>query len=89
MVCRLFLGAVFVHASLDKIHDPEAFAKAVYNYQILPDLLVNIVAIVLPWLELVVGIFLITGLLLPGSVFLAKALMLVFFGAILFNMARG
>ena len=47
---RVILGAVFIYASIDKIRNPEAFAKAVYNYQILPDSLINLTAIALPWL---------------------------------------
>ena len=37
ILMRLALGAVFLYASYDKILHPAAFAKAVYNYQILPD----------------------------------------------------
>jgi uncharacterized membrane protein YphA (DoxX/SURF4 family) len=86
---RLILGAVFVLASVDKILHPAAFAKAIYNYQILPDALINLTAIILPWLELLLGILLIWGLWLPGAALLANLLLLVFFGALLFNLARG
>lgn len=48
LVVRLFLGAVFVYASLDKILHPQAFAEMVYNYQLLPDVLINLTAIILP-----------------------------------------
>lgn len=58
---RLILGGVFVFASFDKILHPASFAEAVYRYQILPDGLINLTAIVLPWLELIVGGFLILG----------------------------
>ncbi len=47
------LGAVFFYAGIHKVLDPAAFAKAVNNYQLLPDAWVNPVAIYLPWLELV------------------------------------
>jgi len=86
---RLILGAVFVIASVDKILHPAAFAKAIYNYQILPDAFINLTAIILPWLELLLGILLISGLWLPGAALLANLLLLVFFGALLFNVARG
>jgi hypothetical protein len=75
---RLALGIVFVYASVDKILNPAAFAQAVYNYQILPDLLINLTAIVLPWMEL-----------FPGATFLSTLLLVTFFGALLFNTARG
>lgn len=86
---RLALGIVFVYASVDKILNPAAFAQAVYNYQILPDLLINLTAIVLPWMELFLGLCLILGLWLPGAAFLSTLLLITFFGALLFNTARG
>lgn len=86
---RLFLGGIFIYASLDKIKRPDLFAEAVYNYQILPDILVNLTALVLPWLELVLGAMLITGVWLPGAVLLSTLLLLTFSGSMIFNMARG
>ena len=65
LMARLILGVIFIYASIDKIFHPAAFAEAVYNYQILPDALINLTAIVLPWLELILGAFLILGLWLP------------------------
>jgi len=88
-IVRLVLGAVFIFASIDKIRHPEAFAEVVYNYQILPDLLINISAIMLPWLELVLGGCLLAGVWLPGAVILANILLFTFFGSLLFNIARG
>ena len=86
---RFILGGVFVYASFDKILHPEAFAEAVYNYQILPDKLINLTAIVLPCLELVLGIFLIINFWMPGTVLMSNLLLMTFIGALLFNMARG
>jgi uncharacterized membrane protein YphA (DoxX/SURF4 family) len=86
---RFSLGAVFVYASLGKILNPQAFAEMVYNYQILPDGLINLTAIILPWLELLLGLCLITHFLLPGAIFLANLLLLTFFGALVFNVTRG
>jgi uncharacterized membrane protein YphA (DoxX/SURF4 family) len=86
---RFILGGVFVYASFDKIMHPEVFAEAVYNYQILPDGLINLTAIVLPCLELVLGIFLLLNFWMPGTVVLSNLLLMVFIGALLFNMARG
>ena len=86
---RFILGGVFVYASFDKILHPAAFAEAVYNYQILPDKLINLTAIVLPCLELVLGIFLIINFWMPGTVVMSNLLLITFIGALLFNMARG
>ncbi len=89
LVLRFILGGIFIYASLDKIHHPAAFAEAVYNYKILPAYLIDSTAIVLPWLELVIGLCLILGLWLPGASFLSSLLIGIFFVAILFNAARG
>jgi uncharacterized membrane protein YphA (DoxX/SURF4 family) len=86
---RLLLGAVFIAASIDKIAHPAAFAKIVSNYQILPGHLVNILAIVLPWLEAILGLFILCGWWLPGATILANLLLLAFFGAIAQAVARG
>ena len=86
---RLSLGAIFVVASVDKIIHPKAFADIIHNYQILPDTLINIIAITLPWLELMLGMLLISGLWLPGVVILTNILLLGFFLSLLFNVARG
>jgi uncharacterized membrane protein YphA (DoxX/SURF4 family) len=86
---RLIMAGIFIYASFDKIAHPAAFAKDVYNYQILPDALINLTALVLPWLELVLGLCLLAGVWMPGAVLSANGLLLAFFSALLFNMARG
>lgn len=89
LFARLILGGVFVYASFDKIIHPEAFAEVVHKYQILPDTFIKLTAIVLPWLELVVGAFLIFGFWMPGAVLMSNLLLMTFTGALLFNIARG
>lgn len=86
---RILMGAVFLYASYDKILNPQAFAEAVYNYQILPDFAVNAVALALPWIELAAGLCLITGIWLPGGVLVCALLMCVFTAALVFNQIRG
>lgn len=86
---RLLLGAVFVAASIDKIAHPAAFAAIVRNYEILPAVLVNIVAIVLPWVEALVGALLICDWWLPGAAVAASVLLTVFFAALVSTVARG
>lgn len=86
---RLFLGAVFIYASYDKILHPKAFAEAVYNYQILPEATVNLAALILPWLELLLGLCLVSNLWLPGATLMSTGLLAVFIGALVFNLSRG
>ena len=86
---RLILGVIFIYASYDKILHPKAFAHVVFNYQILPDGLIHITAIFLPWLELLMGVFLITGFWMPGTVIWCNILLAVYIGALCFNLVRG
>jgi uncharacterized membrane protein YphA (DoxX/SURF4 family) len=89
LAARVVLGFIFIVASLDKIVHPEPFARAVYNYHLLPEAAVNVVALWIPWLELVGGGLLLLGLWVQGSVCLLTGLLLVFLGALGFNLARG
>ena len=83
------MAGIFIYASIDKIVHPAAFARDVYNYQILPDALINMTALALPWLELFLGLCLMAGIWLPGAVLVVNALLVVFLAALLFNLARG
>jgi uncharacterized membrane protein YphA (DoxX/SURF4 family) len=94
-VLGLGLGGVFVYASLDKIAQPAAFARIVYHYRLLgPDLdsgplAANLLAVTLPWVELVAGLLLIIGLWRREAA-LATALMLVaFIGAVSWALLHG
>ncbi len=86
---RLILGVIFIYAGYDKILHPKAFAEVIYNYQMLPDGLINVTAIFLPWLEMLMGIFLIMGFWMPGTVIWCNTLLVVYIGALCFNLARG
>lgn len=86
---RTILGAIFIFASLDKIADPAAFAQAIANYQILPPDWVNVVALTLPWIELVSGICLIAGKLVRGSALVIILMLAIFMGALGYSAYRG
>jgi uncharacterized membrane protein YphA (DoxX/SURF4 family) len=86
---RLVMAGVFIYASIDKIIHPDLFAQAVYNYQVLPGYLVNLTALILPWLELTLGVCLLINRWMAGASALAAVLMALFVGMIIFNLARG
>jgi len=89
LIFRLIVGALFVYASLDKIMHPEAFAKSVYNYKILPAALINVTALFLPWLELLTGAALILGTKVKGASLLISAMLVVFLVAVTSTLLRG
>lgn len=86
---RIVLGAIFIYASMDKIANMPDFAKVIYYYRILPAQFVNLLAIFLPWLEFVLGVFLITGKFERASLLIYSATMVVFIIALLQAQIRG
>jgi uncharacterized membrane protein YphA (DoxX/SURF4 family) len=79
---RAIVGFVFIYASLDKIVHPDRFAEIVGDYQLLPDGLVNPFAVMLPWIELVTGVCVVTGRWLAGGALVASGLTAVFMLAV-------
>lgn len=80
LLVRLVLVAAFLLAAIPKIQDPVAFAISVESYRVLTGQAVLWVALVLPWLELVIGF----GLLIPkirrASSLLIVLLLFIFVG---------
>lgn len=89
LIARIIVGLVFIFFSLDKISEPLKFAQDITRYQLLPQLLINTLAVVIPWLELIVGIFIVAGIRLRASAVLYNLLMIVFTIAVISVIARG
>ena len=88
-IMRLVLGVVFIYASYDKILDPSKFARDISNYHFVPFGLENTVAIILPWLELFIGIGIVLGIYIDGNTLLSAFLLLLFNFLIFQAMVRG
>lgn len=86
---RWVLGVVFLAAALPKILHPAGFATDIHNYSLVPAILVNGLAIVLPWIEAVMALALICGLMRDGAVLLTNVLMVVFMAALVQAYLRG
>jgi putative oxidoreductase len=89
LLIRLLLGGIFVYASLDKIAQPPAFARIVYQWQIGGPVLSNLVAVTLPWVELTAGLLLIAGAWKREAALVIALLLVVFLGAAGSVLARG
>ena len=89
LLCRLILAGVFLFAAWGKIADPAGFAVMIQGYQMLPGILVNPLAVTLPWIELAAGGLLLAGVWLPGAVAVIDGLLVVFLGALLAAWVRG
>jgi uncharacterized membrane protein YphA (DoxX/SURF4 family) len=86
---QIALGAIFAAAALPKIADPPSFAHMIYNYRILPGSLVNVSALVMPWVEILTGLALILGVWVRPARWLITAMLIVFIIAISINLGRG
>jgi len=89
LTARFILGGVFIYASLDKIAFPREFANIVIKYRILPEKLAIYFAFLLPWVELILGIFLVIGLYVRESVLALASLLLVFMAAMIIGSLNG
>lgn len=78
LIMRLLIGIIFIYASYEKIINPAKFARDIANYHVVPYGLENTVAIVLPWLELFIGIGIIIGVLVNANVLIAGGLLALF-----------
>lgn len=89
VLLRLLLGGVFVAAGALKVVDPSAFANDVARYGLVPHALVNLMALTLPWIEVLAGGLLIVGVWKQASAAVIAAMNAVFLVAVSVALARG
>ena len=89
LVARIILGFVFILAAVSKTADPDGFAQAIANYKLLPDFLINIAAIILPWIELSAGLLLLFGISVKENSAILSGLLIIFIAAIFISLLRG
>jgi putative oxidoreductase len=76
---RLFLAAVFIYAAAQKIGKPAAFAEEIHNYGVVDyGAPLYLMAVVLPWLELLCGLALVAGVFVRGAALVLLALNAMF-----------
>ncbi len=86
---QFVLAAFFVVAGISKIADPPGFAHEIHNYKMVPGALVNAMALILPWIEVVTGVALFLGIARRTAAKVLGILLLVFIAALGVNLARG
>ena len=82
LIFRVALAAVFAGAAVTKIAHPADFHSAIQTYRMLPELLVAIVAVWLPWFELCTALALLWPAHGRAALWLVFVLSLVFLAAI-------
>ena len=89
LVFRLAVGITFIYASYYKIVDPGGFARSIWYYHLMPGGVINITALILPWIELWCGLGLVFGFLYRGSIASIGVMTIVFIVAMSSALMRG
>lgn len=89
LLFRLIVGGVFVWSGVLKVSDPLDFAQNVANYQVVGQTLSFVIALILPWIEILCGLFLIVGIFRQPSSLMISGLLVVFLILIVSSMIRG
>jgi uncharacterized membrane protein YphA (DoxX/SURF4 family) len=76
---RVVLGWIFLAAGWSKIGQTMPTLASIYSYQIvIPDGLAEFIAMVLPWVELLLAVLLFAGLLFPWTLLAAGGVLVAF-----------
>lgn len=87
--CRFLLGGFFVFSGLMKVQDPVTFQNDIRSFHLLSDPWPGLVAISLPWFEILCGMGVLLRQLYVGSLTLISASLVVFMGALVSAWIRG
>ncbi|MFT7462260.1 MAG: putative membrane protein YphA (DoxX/SURF4 family) [Pseudohongiellaceae bacterium] len=85
VLVRWVLGATFLSMGAAKVSDPVTFLKLLREYDLVASdqsLILNGLAIILPWLEIWLGLLMVLGVAVRGSALTLLVMLLVFTGAI-------
>ena len=86
LIARLLLGGIMISYAVPKILEPIDFLKEIHNYHIMPanpPQLINLAAVVLPWIELLGSVVLILGVFRRSASTLFTGLLVFFTVALL------
>ena len=89
LAARLLIGCLFVYASVYKILDPADFAVSIRNYMIIPPAWSNLAALILPWIEVTAGLFLVLGIQTRPAALLTTGMLAVFVAALVYAYSIG
>lgn len=90
LLSRAILGGVFLYAGAAKVVDRGGLAASIRSYGLsLPEWFVTAAAFALPYLEILLGLYLLVGLFTRFSAAATGGLMVVFIFALLQGALRG
>jgi uncharacterized membrane protein YphA (DoxX/SURF4 family) len=85
---RIYIGGLFIYAGIYKINYTGEFAGTVASYRMVPYWGVPAVAVVMPWIELVAGVLMVTGIRVRSACMVIGSLLVMFTIGILVNLLR-
>ena len=85
---QIAVGALLAWAALAKLADLPAFARDVHHFRLMPVAGENLLAIVMPWVELVAGLALLLGMRARAGGLVALGLLALFTAAVGLALAR-
>lgn len=86
---QVAVGLVLAWAALAKMGDIPALARDIHNFRIVPVAGENLLAVVLPWVELTTALSLLLGVRPRAGAVVAAGFMVVFTAAVGLALARG
>lgn len=88
-LCGIAIGLVFIAAALGKLGDLRTFGLQVHNYRLAPIWSQNLIAMMVPWIEVFAGLALVLGIRRRAGAVIVLTLMLIFTFAVGAAWARG
>lgn len=89
LIARIVVALMFIIVGVGKIAHPDEFAREISNYQLLPILFINPLAIILPWLEVITGMMILFGIQIRANAFIVSLMLITFTTAIIIAVAKG
>ncbi len=83
------LGIIFLASAIPKLRHPKGFVLAVLEYRVLPPHLSRFYAYLIPSLEFLTALLLLTGTAVRSAAVILSLLLLSFIAAVGINLARG
>jgi uncharacterized membrane protein YphA (DoxX/SURF4 family) len=89
LALRLLMGGVFILASIDKILSPAGFSLILKEYRIIPEILIPLTALALPWIEFFAGFFILLNVFTQSNALIMIALNIGYIIGIVINLSWG
>jgi len=90
IVGQVILAAIFIYAGYAKLREPwPQFAVSINSFQIVPLSWLEPLAKYVPWAELLLGLWILSGFLLRWSALVTSAVLTVFFAVLIRSYAMG